>query len=204
MTAVLEPTVQTGRSAAAQAWDLVERAQAGDMTAWAEIWTRYEDTVFRFAYWRLRDRTRAEDITSETFTRALRNLDRVTWQGRDPSAWLVTIARNLIADHYKSGRTRLEVTTGGLVDMTDFDDKDPSQTTDAALAHIEHRELTAAVNRLKPEQRQVVILRYFRDLSVAETAEILGKQQGAVKALLYRAVKALQRDPAVAALRSER
>lgn len=210
MTAVLEPTVPAQRTGpASEAWVLVERAQAGDMTAWAEIWTRYHDTVHRFAWGRLRDRARAEDITSETFVRAQRNLGRVTWQGRDPSAWLVTIARNLIADHYKSGRTRLEVSIGNVIEL----DGHPvygrqsslglTHTTAVVLAHMEGREVLAAVNRLKAEQREVVILRYLRDLTVAETAAAMGKNEGAVKALLYRAVKALHRDPAVQALRSE-
>jgi RNA polymerase sigma-70 factor (ECF subfamily) len=72
--------------------------------------------VFRFVYFRVGNRQLAEDLTSDTFLRALKRIGSFTWQGRDLGAWLVTIARNLVADHFKSGRYRLEVTTGDVLD----------------------------------------------------------------------------------------
>ena len=97
-------------------WALVERAQAGDAEAFGLIYDRYVDTVFRFIYFRVGNRPLAEDLTSDTFLRALKRIGSFTWQGRDLGAWLVTIARNLVADHFKSGRYRLEVTTGDVLD----------------------------------------------------------------------------------------
>ena len=70
----------------------------------------------RYIYFRVGSHPLAEDLTSETFLRALRRITDFTWQGRDFGAWLVTIARNLVADHFKSGRYRLEITTGEVID----------------------------------------------------------------------------------------
>jgi RNA polymerase sigma-70 factor (ECF subfamily) len=95
---------------------LVERAQAGEAEAFGLLYDRYFDTVFRFVYFRVGNRQLAEDLTSDTFLRALKRIGSFTWQGRDLGAWLVTIARNLVADHFKSGRYRLEITTGDVLD----------------------------------------------------------------------------------------
>ena len=109
---------------AAEVWALVERAQAGESEAFGLIYDRYVDTVFRFVYFRVGNRQLAEDLTSDTFLRALKRIGSFTWQGRDLGAWLVTIARNLVADHFKSGRYRLEVTTGDVLDA-DREDRGP-------------------------------------------------------------------------------
>ena len=93
-------------------------AQAGDMAAFSELFDRYYDVVFRYVLFRMGDRTLAEDITQETFLRALRRISSVTYQGRDIGAWFVTIARNLIFDHVKSSRYRLESTTSDIVELS--------------------------------------------------------------------------------------
>src|ERR1700712_92083 len=88
-------------------WALVHRAQQGDAEAFGQLYDHYVTLVHRYAYHRVGDRATAEDITSETFLRALRRIDSLTFQGRDVGAWLVTIARNIIFDHVKSSRYRL-------------------------------------------------------------------------------------------------
>ena len=75
------------------------------------LYDRYVDTVFRYVLFRVGDRTLAEDVTSETFLRAFRRITSISYQGRDVGAWFVTIARNLVLDHVKSSRFRLEVAT---------------------------------------------------------------------------------------------
>src|SRR5262249_40902774 len=97
-------------------WRLVERSQTGDAEAFAELYDRYVDMVHRFIYYRVGDRGTAEDFTSETFLRAWRRIGSVTNQGRDIGAWFITIARNIVLDHVKSSRYRLEITTAELLD----------------------------------------------------------------------------------------
>jgi RNA polymerase sigma-70 factor (ECF subfamily) len=179
--------------AAAEVWALVERAQAGDAAAFGLIYDRYVDTVFRFVYFRVGNRQLAEDLTSDTFLRALKRIGSFTWQGRDLGAWLVTIARNLVADHFKSGRYRLEVTTGDVLDA-DREDRGPEGSPESAVVdHITNVALLTAVKQLNPEQQECIVLRFLQGFSVAETAQTMGKNEGAIKALQYRAVRALAR-----------
>jgi RNA polymerase sigma-70 factor, ECF subfamily len=179
--------------AAAGVWVLVERAQAGDAEAFGQIYDRYLDTVFRFIYFRVGNRQLAEDLTADTFLRALKRIGSFTWQGRDPGAWLVTIARNLVADHFKSGRYRLEVTTGDVLDA-DREDRGPEGSPEAVVVeHITNVALLTAVKQLNPEQQECIVLRFLQGFSVAETAQAMGKNEGAIKALQYRAVRALAR-----------
>ncbi|GAA2520890.1 hypothetical protein GCM10010201_18160 [Pilimelia columellifera subsp. columellifera] len=179
--------------AAAEVWGLVERAQAGEAEAFGLIYDRYVDTVFRFIYFRVGNRQLAEDLTSDTFLRALKRISSFTWQGRDLGAWLVTIARNLVADHFKSGRYRLEVTSGDVLDA-DRADHGPEGSPEAAVVdHITNVALLTAVKQLNPEQQECVVLRFLQGFSVAETARAMGKNEGAIKALQYRAVRALAR-----------
>jgi RNA polymerase sigma-70 factor (ECF subfamily) len=179
--------------AAAEVWALVERAQAGDAEAFGRIYDRYVDTVFRFIYFRVGSRPLAEDLTADTFLRALKRIGSFTWQGRDLGAWLVTIARNLVADHFKSGRYRLEVTTGDVLDA-DTADRGPEGSPELAVVdHITNVALLTAVRQLNPEQQECIVLRFLQGFSVAETAQAMGKNEGAIKALQYRAVRALHR-----------
>jgi RNA polymerase sigma-70 factor, ECF subfamily len=178
---------------ATEVWTLVERAQAGESEAFGLIYDRYVDTVFRFVYFRVGNRQLAEDLTSDTFLRALKRIGSFTWQGRDLGAWLVTIARNLVADHFKSGRYRLEVTTGDVLDA-DREDRGPEGSPEAAVVdHITNVALLTAVKQLNPEQQECIVLRFLQGFSVAETAHAMGKNEGAIKALQYRAVRALAR-----------
>jgi RNA polymerase sigma-70 factor (ECF subfamily) len=176
-----------------EVWSLVERAQNGETAAFGLIYDRYMDTVFRFIYFRVGNRQLAEDLTSDTFLRALKRIGSFTWQGRDLGAWLVTIARNLVADHFKSGRYRLEVTTGDVLDA-DREDRGPEGSPESAVVdHITNVTLLTAVKQLNPEQQECIVLRFLQGFSVAETAKAMGKNEGAIKALQYRAVRALAR-----------
>nr|WP_259465100.1 ECF subfamily RNA polymerase sigma factor, BldN family [Streptomyces sp. TLI_171] len=169
--------------------ELVERAQNGESEAFGRLYDHYADTVYRYIYYRVGSRATAEDLTSETFLRALRRIGTFTWQGRDFGAWLVTIARNLVADHFKSSRFRLEVTTGEMLDSNECE-RSPEESV---LESLSNAALLDAVRRLNPQQQECVTLRFLQGLSVAETARIMGKNEGAIKTLQYRAVRTLAR-----------
>ncbi|WP_030383329.1 MULTISPECIES: ECF subfamily RNA polymerase sigma factor, BldN family [unclassified Streptomyces] len=176
-------------SDSARMMELVERAQAGEAEAFGRLYDQYSDTVHRYIYYRVNSKATAEDLTSETFLRALRRIGTFTWQGRDFGAWLVTIARNLVADHFKSSRFRLEVTTGEMLDANEVE-RSPE---DSVLEHLSNAALLDAVRRLNPQQQECVTLRFLQGLSVAETARVMGKNEGAIKTLQYRAVRTLAR-----------
>ena len=172
----------------AEAWTLVRAVQDGDGEAFGKLYDRYVDQVFRFIYYRVSDRALAEDFTSETFLRALRRISTINYQGRDIGAWFMTIARNIVFDHTKSARFRLELTTAESVETTDSAVASPEA---AVLAHLTNTRLLAAVNELGEEQKECIVLRFLHGLSVAETAAVMGKNDGAIKALQHRAVKRL-------------
>ncbi|WP_432066338.1 ECF subfamily RNA polymerase sigma factor, BldN family [Streptomyces sp. C10-9-1] len=176
-------------SDSARMMDLVERAQAGEAEAFGRLYDQYSDTVYRYIYYRVGGKATAEDLTSETFLRALRRISTFTWQGRDFGAWLVTIARNLVADHFKSSRFRLEVTTGEMLDANEVE-RSPE---DSVLESLSNAALLEAVRKLNPQQQECVTLRFLQGLSVAETARAMGKNEGAIKTLQYRAVRTLAR-----------
>jgi len=168
--------------------DIVALAQQGDPEAFGLLYDRYVDLVHRYIYYRVGSQQLAEDLTSETFLRALRRISSYTWQGVDIGAWFVTIARNLVADHYKSGRYRLEVQVHEVSDDRTLDGPE-----EEVLDALDHRVLLEAVTRLGPEQQECIVLRFLQGLSVSETALVMGKNDGAVKALQYRAVRSLSR-----------
>jgi len=183
------PALPPQREVADDVMAIVSRAQAGDPEAFGQLYDRYVDLIYRYVYYRVGNKAQAEDFVSETFLRALRRITSFTWQGRDFAAWLVTIARNLIADHYKSGRYRLEVTTAEMLDADQAEDSPES----AVLDSLTNATLLDAVRRLGGEQQECIVLRFLQGMSVTETALAMGKTDGAIKALQYRAVRTLSR-----------
>ena len=192
------PTLTTSGSGSADSPDeddpeqqrmaaLVTLAQQGDGEAFGQIYDAYVGQVYRYLYYRVGSQQLAEDLTSETFLRALRRIDSFSWQGRDICAWFITIARNLVTDHFKSSRFRLEVSTADMLDADRADDGIEQQVLD----NLDNAALLEAVRQLKPEQQECVVLRFLQGLSVAETAAVMGRSAGAIKQLQLRAVRAL-------------
>lgn len=168
---------------------LVELARNGDAGAFGQLFDHYHGSVYRFLYYRLGSAQVAEDLTSETFFRALRSMSSFRWQGKDFGAWLMTIARNLTTDHFKAGRTRHESPTE---DMTTLDTTTESPEN-AVLATLTNEALLEALGELPTEQRECLVMRFLQGLSIAETSEVLGRSAGAVKQLQLRGVRNLAR-----------
>jgi RNA polymerase sigma-70 factor (ECF subfamily) len=165
----------------------VELARGGDAEAFGLLYDHYHLSVNRIVYNRVGSVPLAEDLTSETFLRALRSLGSFRWQGKDFGAWLVTIARNLTADHFKAGRTRLEQSTEDM-SLHDGWTEGPDSVV---LASLTNDALLAALKELPHEQQECLIMRFLQGLSIAETARVLGRSAGAVKQLQLRAVRNL-------------
>ncbi|MCX6400397.1 MAG: sigma-70 family RNA polymerase sigma factor [Propionibacteriales bacterium] len=166
---------------------LVELARGGDSEAFGLLYDHYQSSVYRFLYYRTRSVVVAEDLCSETFFRALRNMSSFRWQGKDFGAWLMTIARNLATDHFKAGRTRLELTTE---DMGQHDDSTEGPEN-AVLAGLTNEILLESLTKLPNEQRDCLIMRFLQGMSIAETAAALGRSDGAIKQLQLRGVRNL-------------
>ena len=166
---------------------LVDLARKGDAEAFGQLYDHYVDSIHRYLYFRLSSVSLADDLTSETFFRALRGISSFRWQGKDFGAWLTTIARNLVTDHYKSSRARLEIVADQLPERP-AEMKGPEE---GAMAALTSEVLVQALHQLAPEQQDCLVMRFCQGLSIAETATALGRSEGAVKQLQLRAVRNL-------------
>ncbi|MDQ2781774.1 MAG: sigma-70 family RNA polymerase sigma factor [Actinomycetota bacterium] len=174
---------------------LVDLARGGDVEAFGQLYEMYVGVVYRYAFVRTGTRQAAEDITSETFMRALGRIGSFTWQGRDIGAWFITIARNLLTDRAKSARFRLEVTTADLLETADLGHPASAPgPEDLALLRSRDERLVEAIRRLTDDQAECLVLRFLHGMSIAECAQILGRNENAVKQLQLRAVRSLRKE----------
>src|SRR5439155_18789360 len=134
---------------ARQSWALVARVQAGQREAFGEIYNRYADKVYAYIHRRVEHRQLAEDLTADTFFRALDRIDTFTWQGRDFGAVLIRIARNTAMDHLRSYRHRYERPYSPNPALTlEFEPAARNNTAAEALGHLANVDLLAALYRL--------------------------------------------------------
>jgi RNA polymerase sigma-70 factor (ECF subfamily) len=159
---------------------LIEAAQS-DPARFGELYEENFSRVYAFVSRRVHNRQEAQDLTSQVFERALANIRRFEWRGTPFAAWLYRMASNAIADHYQSKARELPL-------------HDPP-VTDEELQQVERRATLARyVERLPAEQRRVVVLRFFEGRSIREIAGQIGKSEGAVKQLQWRALQKLRAD----------
>lgn len=165
---------------------LVESAQAGDVGAISELYDRYASVILRYLYVRVYERELAQDLTQEVFIRVIKGIGQFTY--RDEKSflgWLYTIAGNVLSSYHR--RRKLHATPleyqGELVDARS--QHDVHQVCDRVA-------LQQAIDQLTHDQKQVLTLRFFADMSNSEIATTLNRTEGAVKALQHRALQSLQ------------
>jgi RNA polymerase sigma-70 factor (ECF subfamily) len=165
---------------------LLERVKRNDQNALAEVHDQYFDQIYHYLNYRLGDPDAAADLTAEVFLALINALKRGKPPKTSLSGWLYAVARNLTADHI-----RKQVRTVPLLE--DLVADEPSLADQAYLAQLAPT-LTQALVRLTEEQQHVIALRFGQGLSLAETAQILDKSVGAIKALQHRALASLARN----------
>jgi RNA polymerase sigma-70 factor (ECF subfamily) len=157
---------------------LIEAAQK-DASRFAELYEANFHRVYAFVSRRVGNRQEAQDLTSEVFHRALANLKRFEWRGAPFAAWLYRMAANAVADHYHEKAREGEFPA--------------EEISDDAMADAERRaSLAQCVDRLPTEQRRVIVKRFIEQRSIREIAEDLGKTEGAIKQLQWRAMQNLR------------
>ena len=168
--------------------ELLRRALHGDKQAFGSLYELYLDPIYRYIYYRVGDHTEAEDLTEMVFLKAWEQLPR-TRKGaevRNFRAWVYRIAHNLVVDRH---RTRKPITS---LDQHN-EAQAPAASPETLAEHSEQSDtLQAAIMQLEPDLQQVIILRFVNQLSHAETGRILGKQEGHVRVLQYRALQKLR------------
>jgi RNA polymerase sigma-70 factor, ECF subfamily len=166
------------------------RASNNDPTAFTYLYRLYFSQVFTFISFRVSNREDAEDLANTVFEKALGAIDRYRPKPAQFSTWLYTIAKNCIIDHYRKRRLPLDdEAEAASVPMRDLT-CDPLA---CVLNEERRRTLREALRELTEEQREVIECRFFFELSIQETAELMTKTEGAVKALQFRALDNLHR-----------
>jgi RNA polymerase sigma-70 factor (ECF subfamily) len=167
---------------------LVAQAQRGDPQAFARIFDAYVGPVHRFIASRVNRPTDAEDLTQLVFVKALEALPRYERRGIPFGGWLFRLARNAIIDQARTRRDHLS-----LVAATSRATEDAGPEATAFLRDDIER-VARALDDLTDDQREVIELRFFAGLSVSETADAMGRQDGTVRGLQFRALGALRRS----------
>lgn len=161
--------------------------------AFGALYDQYVGRVYRYAYRRLGSHHDAEDVTAQTFRRALEALNRFEWRGVPFGAWLFRIAHNQVVDRRRAGETPISL--DGLPDAGKaFEDGDAIEPEQRLIDREDADNAWAAVARLPGLQRRAVTLRFGRDLSHAEVGVIIGRSEAATKQLVYRAMKTLREE----------
>ena len=161
---------------------LIEEAKR-DRRRFGELYELHFERVYAFIGRRVRDRAAVQDLTSDVFRKALEGLDRFEWRGAPFAAWLFRIASNAIADHRQ--RATRETTGSDL-------DAEKGSVPRAADSIESRAALYRLVRDLPDDQRRVIQLRFAEEKGIREIAETIGRSEGAVKQLQYRAIRSLR------------
>ncbi len=165
-----------------------ERARIIDPQALGVLHDQLYPAVFRYVAYRLQDQQLCEDITSEVFVRLLDACQRRNSKIQDVRAWVFGTASNLINDHFRQKYRRQ------FEDLEDHQDLPADHSTEGAVDRaLTLREISWALHKLTPDQQHVIALRFSQELSLEETAAIVGKSVNAVKVLQFRALAAMRR-----------
>ncbi|MBN1147778.1 MAG: sigma-70 family RNA polymerase sigma factor [Anaerolineales bacterium] len=167
---------------------LIIRAQDGDDEAFGQLYELFAPRVFRYLFARLSDRLDAEDLTEEVFLRVWQALPGYQQRGIPFSGFVFRVAHNALIDHFRRSRRsapslRLEES------LVEAPQADPAgQLSD----HAEQVRLRRLLASLQEDYRVVLSLRFLAELTPAETAQAMGRSEGAIRVLQHRALKALR------------
>lgn len=168
--------------------NLVRQVQQQDEKAFTLLYEQYFVKIYRYVMVKVGNAMEAEDITQQVFLNAFKALPSYKWKGRSFSSWLFRIAHNQIVDYLRKKTKRV---TEPLLEEIAAGTSDPEETAEQK-ASIEA--LVLAAKHLTKAQREVISLRFAAELSIAEVAKVMGKSEGAVKALQHSAIVALRKN----------
>ena len=167
---------------------LVEDARAGDPRAFGRLFDHYHGSVYRYIVSRVHRPSDAEDLTQIVFVKVLEALPRYESRGIPFGGWLFRLARNAVIDHVRTHRDHAEL---DVVVLRSGDGAGPDEIVAVRQALDE---VAVALSSLTDEQRDAIALRFFAGLSAREAAAVMGKQEGTVRGLQFRAIATLRRQ----------
>ena len=168
---------------------LIRRAQERDQVALTQLYEENFDRIYRYIVLKIGDRTEAEDMTQQVFLNALQAISSYKFKGMPFSSWLYRIAHNQMVDYFRKKSKRLTVPLDESLPLPAADG-DPKYLVEKK---VEIEEIVIATRKLTAAQQEVISLRFAAELSIAEVAGVMGKSEGAVKALQHSAIIALRK-----------
>lgn len=165
---------------------LVQRVQKGDKEAFGEIYEIYFSKIYRFIFFSVRDRQLAEDLAQSTFLRAWKARESLSTTHGSVQAYLFAIARNLIIDWQR----RRKETSIELIS----EPEDPKDFEEEIQRDEVKKTVWKAIRTLDDQQRHLVILRYFEELSYKDVARVVKKNESAVRVRIHRILKMLKKE----------
>ena len=169
-----------------EAW-LIDQAKSGDPDAFAKLYDVYVERVSRYIYFRVSEEFDMEDLVSQVFLKAWENLDRYKIGTSPFIAWLYTIARNLVIDHYRTKKATLPLEEAIALPS------DMEMPDDEAQMHFDLQAMRDALQFLTSDQQQALILKYIAGLPNANIAKIMKKQEGTIRGLQMRGLQILSK-----------
>ena len=168
---------------------LARRAGSGEAEAFGVLYDRYVDAVYRYVFYRVRNEAEAEDVTSDVFMRALRAIPK--YEPRQAFlAWLYRIARNAVIDRSRRQAARQQVS---FEDALAHPNADQVVNPDAGLlAGSDASVVRVAMQHLTPLQQEVLILRYVEGYDTKTISKLVGKRDGTIRGIEFRALSALR------------
>jgi len=176
---------------------LIEKAQK-DPKAFAELYEKYYSQIFGYILKRTENLEAAQDITAETFFKALKGLPRFRFRNISISSWFYRIANNEIANYYRKNTYFVSLQTfceeNGLEPITLHNPNEEFMEAREELEKYEEfSEIQGKIAKLPIKYQEVITLRFFEKKEIREIAEILGKKEGTVKSLLHRGLEKLRK-----------
>lgn len=168
---------------------LIDLAKNGDSEAFSALYKLYFVPVFRYIFLRTKSKQDTEDLTQTVFLKVYSSISRFQEQGKSPLAYLFTVARNTVIDHWKKKREVILDDPMRAEGFSDNTNENPYQTIEKDEAA---RSIQGAIVRLSEEQKEVIVLKFMNELSNQEIASILGKSEESVRQLQCRALKAMR------------
>jgi RNA polymerase sigma-70 factor, ECF subfamily len=192
---VLGGTFGRGLMSSEEEHDLIVRAKM-DAEAFGDLYQRYVTRIYNYHYRHTSNRSDAEDLTSRTFYRALRSLHSYRETGAPFQAWLFRIAHNLVVNWYRDHANHPTVSMDGddyLSLRSQMAQANSADGPEAALANTELRTvLVQAISRLPEDRKTLIILKFVEEMTNVEIGEVLGRTEGAIKALYHRTLITLR------------
>jgi len=166
---------------------IIERCQKGNIGEFATLYENYFEKIYRFVCYRIRDKQIAEDITSQTFLKALKGISRFSAEKGNFSSWIYRIAHNNIIDYYRGNRPNLDISKMWKLHSSDNLEKE---------AEIQEKMEQAlnALQKLSKEHQEIVIMRIWEDFSYKEIASIIGKSEENCKVIFFRSIRQLKKE----------